>query len=310
MVSEGQFWGLVALKIDVQAKFMLGHVKFWCAVYVVYFGGLKFCLEWYFFSHLAWHSKSYDCASWDSGHFPTKVVWRSLAISQGLVLCLGGVVGCGPRSPVVFRIRGMSVNLILFWIFPFLPGYGFESYSHLWLAVLDCSTNWVCIIINSLRTDGDFCHQGQDTEIAPKILKIFETYRHDMTFIGKLLRSTFISFLIHPFWGESVFSEKTSVLKATLFDAAISRLMTSVHSNLVQSRQYALLKTTSLHRQRTPWPWMPWRRNVDLLVPAGTSTRLDWIQCGFKGLTCCHTFGNGSWNWALCMKQQYLSILI
>jgi hypothetical protein len=28
--------------------------------------------------------------------------------------------------------------------------------------------------------------------------------------------------------------------------------------------------------------WMPWRRNMDLLVPAGTSTRLDWIQCGFK----------------------------
>jgi hypothetical protein len=23
---------------------------------------------------------------------------------------------------------------------------------------------------------------------------------------------------------------------------------------------------------------------VDFLVPAGTSTRLDWIQCGFKGL--------------------------
>jgi hypothetical protein len=28
--------------------------------------------------------------------------------------------------------------------------------------------------------------------------------------------------------------------------------------------------------------WMLWRRNVDLLVPAGTSTRLDWIQCGFN----------------------------
>jgi hypothetical protein len=28
--------------------------------------------------------------------------------------------------------------------------------------------------------------------------------------------------------------------------------------------------------------WMPWRHDVDLLVPAGTSTRLDWIQCGFK----------------------------
>jgi hypothetical protein len=28
--------------------------------------------------------------------------------------------------------------------------------------------------------------------------------------------------------------------------------------------------------------WMTWRRNVDLLVPAGTSPHLDWIQCGFK----------------------------
>jgi hypothetical protein len=27
---------------------------------------------------------------------------------------------------------------------------------------------------------------------------------------------------------------------------------------------------------------MPWRRNVDLLVPAGTSTHLNWIKCGFK----------------------------
>jgi hypothetical protein len=27
---------------------------------------------------------------------------------------------------------------------------------------------------------------------------------------------------------------------------------------------------------------MPRRRNMDLLVPMGTSTRLNWIQCGFK----------------------------
>jgi hypothetical protein len=30
------------------------------------------------------------------------------------------------------------------------------------------------------------------------------------------------------------------------------------------------------------YAWMPWRHNMDLLVPAGTSTRLDWIQCGFS----------------------------
>jgi hypothetical protein len=28
--------------------------------------------------------------------------------------------------------------------------------------------------------------------------------------------------------------------------------------------------------------WMPWRRNVNLLVLAGTSTHLNWIECGFK----------------------------
>jgi hypothetical protein len=42
--------------------------------------------------------------------------------------------------------------------------------------------------------------------------------------------------------------------------------------------------TASLHQQRTPlsstlvMAWMPWRHNVDLLVTAGTSTQLDWIQ--------------------------------
>jgi hypothetical protein len=61
--------------------------------------------------------------------------------------------------------------------------------------------------------------------------------------------------------------------------------MTSVHSNLVQSRQYALRQhhsvtasaTYSMTRPALVTAWMPWRRNVDLLVPAGTSTRLDWI---------------------------------
>jgi hypothetical protein len=28
--------------------------------------------------------------------------------------------------------------------------------------------------------------------------------------------------------------------------------------------------------------WMLWWRNVDLLVPAGTNTLLNWIQCGFN----------------------------
>jgi hypothetical protein len=41
---------------------------------------------------------------------------------------------------------------------------------------------------------------------------------------------------------------------------------------------FGVCVTASLHQQRTPW------RDVDLLVPAGTSTRLDWIQCGFKAV--------------------------
>jgi hypothetical protein len=48
-----------------------------------------------------------------------------------------------------------------------------------------------------------------------------------------------------------------------------SRLMTSVHSKLVQSRQHTLLKTTSQrHCISNVRHDMPWRRNVDLLVPA------------------------------------------
>jgi hypothetical protein len=36
---------------------------------------------------------------------------------------------------------------------------------------------------------------------------------------------------------------------------------------------------------------------VDLLVPAGTSTRLDWIQCGFNPLqlNCSLPCLNGTW---------------
>jgi hypothetical protein len=45
------------------------------------------------------------------------------------------------------------------------------------------------------------------------------------------------------------------------------------HHSVTASATYAMTLVTA---------WMPWQRNVDLLVPAGTSTRLDWIQCGFK----------------------------
>jgi hypothetical protein len=34
--------------------------------------------------------------------------------------------------------------------------------------------------------------------------------------------------------------------------------------------------------------WMPWRHNMDLLVPAGTSTRLNWIIISILALPLCH----------------------
>jgi hypothetical protein len=53
--------------------------------------------------------------------------------------------------------------------------------------------------------------------------------------------------------------------------------------------------------------WMPWQSNVDLLVPACTSTGLDWIQCGFNlgvnsGLCLYFQF----WNWNI-MKYKNLT---
>jgi hypothetical protein len=39
--------------------------------------------------------------------------------------------------------------------------------------------------INSLRTDGDFCHQGRDTEIAPKTIRLSKPT--DMTIHWKTL---------------------------------------------------------------------------------------------------------------------------
>jgi hypothetical protein len=40
--------------------------------------------------------------------------------------------------------------------------------------------------------------------------------------------------------------------------------------------------TASLHQQCMVMAWMLWRHNVDLQVPAGTSTRLHWTQCCFS----------------------------
>jgi hypothetical protein len=47
-------------------------------------------------------------------------------------------------------------------------------------------------------------------------------------------------------------------------------------------RQRHCISIIAMYTMTLVTAWMPWRRNVGLLVPAGTSTRLDWIQCGFK----------------------------
>jgi hypothetical protein len=69
---------------------------------------------------------------------------------------------------------------------------------------------------NSLRTDGDFCYQGRDTEIAKKN-NIVETYWHDHSLErswGALSDGT-ISFSIQ-FSGEEcffwIFLKETSVM--------------------------------------------------------------------------------------------------
>jgi hypothetical protein len=73
-------------------------------------------------------------------------------------------------------------------------------------------------------------------------------------------------------------------------------LMTSVHSKLVQSRQYALLKTTSDHSvtasamyamtRVTAWMPVTMQRGFTSASAAGTHlVGLTWIQCGFKILT-------------------------
>jgi hypothetical protein len=58
---------------------------------------------------------------------------------------------------------------------------------------------------SSSRTDDDFCHQGRDTEIAPKYLRLSKPT--DMTIIssrGALSDGT-ISFSIEPFLGKMHF---------------------------------------------------------------------------------------------------------
>jgi hypothetical protein len=73
--------------------------------------------------------------------------------------------------------------------------------------------------------------------------------------------------------------------------------------------------------------WMPWRHNVDLLVPVravGTSTHLNWIQCGFKNfvkvqevkIPICkiiHDITSGKWQltfWAIQIFREIIFCLV
>jgi hypothetical protein len=47
-------------------------------------------------------------------------------------------------------------------------------------------------------------------------------------------------------------------------------------------RQHHSVTALAMYTITLVTTWIPWRRNVDLLVLAGTSTHLNWIHCGFK----------------------------
>jgi hypothetical protein len=85
------------------------------------------------------------------------------------------------------------------------------------------------------------------------------------------------------------------VVDVRALEAASTHCWRQRHSFAALAMLYAMTLVTA---------WMLWRRNVDLLVPAGTSTHLNWIQCGFNlrrpvqihmfvGITCTQ-------HWSLC----------
>jgi hypothetical protein len=95
------------------------------------------------------------------------------------------------------------------------------------LARFEHTTFWLWVwYSNSLTTDGDFCHQGWDTEIAQKI-KIVEIYRHDHSLEsswGSHSDGT-IRFSFQQFWGDKcifwTFLKKPQSLQARLFQGFI-----------------------------------------------------------------------------------------
>jgi hypothetical protein len=64
---------------------------------------------------------------------------------------------------------------------------------------------------NSLRTDGKFCHQGLDTEIAQKIVKTYQ-HNHTLERSGLALSDGTIGFLIQPFFREMHFLREVTRL--------------------------------------------------------------------------------------------------
>jgi hypothetical protein len=131
-----------------------------------------------------------------------------------------------------------------------------------------------------IKSVGDFISTQRNSLRTPCV--ILEGCAH--IFFCKLLRlsdgSRHVGYMIKHF-----------ALKPHCIRSSHFKVMTSVHLKLVQSRQYALLKTTYsvtalvTYAMTLVMAWMPRRRNMDLLVLVDTSTRLDhvdWIQCGFK----------------------------
>jgi hypothetical protein len=100
-----------------------------------------------------------------------------------------------------------------------------------------CELPCFLLLFNYLRTDGDFCHKGPDTEIAQRKLRYSKPI--DMTIHWKGLEEHFLMvplvFRFNHVQGEKnyfliFFSQKNSVLKAyvTMNDQDIKVILTSV----------------------------------------------------------------------------------
>jgi hypothetical protein len=59
------------------------------------------------------------------------------------------------------------------------------------------------VFLNPLRTDGDFCHQGQDTEIAPK----HSDSQKLLTYLKEHFLAIPLVFQLYNFQGKKAFSE-------------------------------------------------------------------------------------------------------